>query len=300
VDREADDLAATPLSVSRDRHQADLQALVLSAEGIANRVLASPDGFALIVAQADHERAVRLLEIWIQENRQRPDPPEAKIPQFAHPVEIAIACAIAISLMVFYVASEGTPRAALHLECCSANARRIMSGDWWRVVTALCLHRDIVHVVGNTVIGGFFLIALTQRVGPGVAILAALASGALGNLANAVYYGARHDSIGASTAVFGIVGLLSGLEAWRRHRLALPWRGPWVPIGSGVALLAMLGAGGGRTDFGAHLFGMLAGLALGLAAAPSIRTQRPGPLVQGIAFALTLGVLAVSWFRGLS
>lgn len=290
-----DTLTPIRVELSRSRQRVDLWALVLTAEGIASDVQATSDGFELTVAEHDAERARQLLAIWAQENRKRPEPPEAKLPEIRHPIEVAAAYAVALGLLLFYAISEGTPGRAQQLEIASANASRILNGEWWRVVTALCLHRDAVHVIGNTLIGGLFLVALTHRIGPGLAVLGALMSGALGNLVNAIYHETRHDSIGASTAVFGIVGILSGLEAWRRHRLALPWRGPWVPIGSGLALLAMLGAGGGRVDFGAHLFGLLAGIAMGLAAAPVVRVQRPGGWMQLFGFVASFLILAWAW-----
>ncbi len=38
-----------------------------------------------------------------------------------------------------------------------------------------------------------------------------------------------------------------------------------MPLGAGVALLAMLGSSGERTDFGAHLWGLVVGLIMGAA-----------------------------------
>lgn len=296
----ADDRVPVPLGSSRDRQRVDMWALVLSAEGLKNRVMPTPEGFVLLVTRHDAERARGILVTWAQENRKQPDPPESKLPEIGHPAEIAVAYAVALSILLFYALTEGTPDAARYLEFGSANASRIVRGEWWRVVTALCLHRDAMHVIGNALIGGLFLAALTHRTGPGLALLGAIVSGALGNLANALYYGTRHDSIGASTAVFGVVGLLSGLEAWRRHRLAIPWRGPWVPLGSGLAMLAMLGAGGGRVDFGAHVFGLLSGIGIGLAAAPIIRVQRPGPAAQFAGFVASFALLAAAWTRALA
>ncbi len=300
MDSAEEDVEQTQLGLSPSRQQADLWALVLAAEGISSRVAPTPDGFALCVESHRAEGARRILATWARENRKRPEPAEARLPEIGHPAELVGAYAIALCLLLLYWSTEGTPEAARLIELASADARRIVLGDWWRVVTALCLHRDALHVAGNTLIGGLFLAALTHRTGLGVALLGALLSGALGNLANAIYYGSRHDSIGASTAVFGVVGVLSGLEAWRRQRLALPWRGAWVPLGGGLALLAMLGAGGGRTDFGAHIFGFLAGIGLGLGISPLIRTNRPGLWIQLGCGATSCVLLVLAWSRALA
>ena len=95
--------------------------------------------------------------------------------------------------------------------------------------------------------------------------------------------------------MFGIVGLLSGLETWRRRYISLTWKRAWVPVGGGLALLAMLGTGGGRVDLGAHVFGLLAGVGIGLMLSPLTLRARPGWGIQipaGLAAALAI---ALAW-----
>jgi hypothetical protein len=48
-------------------------------------------------------------------------------------------------------------------------------------------------------------------------------------------------------------------------------KGVLIPLMAGIILMALLGTGGERTDVGAHLFGLLSGLALGAALAVVIR-----------------------------
>jgi membrane associated rhomboid family serine protease len=115
-----------------------------------------------------------------------------------------------------------------------------------------------------------------------VALLLATLAGTGGNLLNAWLRGAPHDAVGASTALFGVVGVLSGL-AYRR-RVVLAMRKPWLTIAAGLALLAMLGAGEG-TDLLAHFFGFVAGFPLGLIAR---RVDAPAGQVAAGAGALAL------------
>jgi membrane associated rhomboid family serine protease len=289
---------ATPeqaLLMARGRRQADEWALVLTSEGLSPIVRRTALGFGLELPTEQGLRAGEILAKWQEENRRRPPPPETRLILSRNPFDLAIAYGIALTLLAFYVTLDGRSEVALLLERGSAHARRIVSGEYWRVLTALTLHKDLLHVLGNTLIGGLFLASLAGRVGVGVAVASAVASGALGNFANAVAYGDAHDSIGASTAVFGVLGLLSGLEAWRRRRLALPWQGAWLPLGAGLAVLAMLGSGGGRVDFGAHFFGLLAGMLLGLAMAPMVSPHRPGPGVQAVAGLLAAATVLAAW-----
>jgi membrane associated rhomboid family serine protease len=160
-----------------------------------------------------------------------------------------------------------------------AISSEVLSSAPWRAVTALTLHADATHVLGNAISGTIFASAVQRRLGSGGAALAVVASGALGNLANAVYHralGVDHGSLGASTAVFGAIGLLSATELVL-HKTHPSQRRGWVdvvaPIIGGFALLGALGSGDGygRTDLGAHLFGFLVGVILGLAAALPLR-----------------------------
>ena len=134
-------------------------------------------------------------------------------------------------------------------------------GEWWRCLTALTLHSDTGHLLANVAFGAPFLIMLGKRTGAGPALLLTVLAGALGNACNALYRPLSHNSLGFSTALFGIVGLLAALSAVRttgKGRMLLP-------LAAGVGILASLGTGDieGRVDYGAHIFGLLAGLVLG-------------------------------------
>lgn len=277
------------------RERANAWILVLTSQGIAARTSYTDLGYAVHVAPENLARANEIIRMWIRENQPREIPREARLPETRRPADFAVAYSLALCLLYLHFVMEQSDGAQRAYRIGSANAYEILAGEVWRVFTALTLHKNHVHVLGNTLIGGLFLASLSGRVGAGVAIALALVSGALGNLANAIYYQTGHNSIGASTAVFGVVGLLCGLEAWRRQRLALPWRGAWVPLGAGGGLLAMLGSGGGDVDYGAHIFGMLAGMMLGYLLASRISPSPPRALVQ-IGFGLGgLTVIGVSW-----
>ena len=101
-------------------------------------------------------------------------------------------------------------------------------------------------------------------------------------------------SVGASTAVFGAVGLLSGLAVARRRQQQSPERRSWLPIGAGLAILAMLGTAGARVDLWAHLFGLLTGVALGIPVGFAL--PRPaGSLVQWILGSVALAAVLGCW-----
>lgn len=148
----------------------------------------------------------------------------------------------------------------------------VQGGEWWRAVTALTLHGDLVHLVSNIVAGLGFAFFVARFFGAAAGWLLILLSGFTGNILNAwVHYPAAHLSIGASTAVFGALGLLSGVGVWMalvdpRDAPGLPrWL---IPLLAGLTLLGLLGVGDGVTvDVAAHLSGFVCGLFWGFGAA---------------------------------
>jgi rhomboid protease GluP len=144
-------------------------------------------------------------------------------------------------------------------------------GEWWRAVTALTLHADIAHLVSNLVAGMGFAFFACRFFGAASGWLLILLSGMMGNALNAVvYYPEAHASIGASTAVFGTLGLLTGVGVWAAFsapelRLMLPrWL---VPVFGGLTLLGLFGMGEGGVDVAAHISGFICGVLLGVGGA---------------------------------
>ena len=191
-----------------------------------------------------------------------------------------------------------------------ALASAIRSGEIERTATALTLHADVTHLLSNLVFGALFGYLLFHSSGAGLGALAVLVAGMLGNLANAWIQRPEHGSIGASTAVFAAVGLLAGSEARARHLLCEPSARRFAPIGAAVLLLLYLGVGKhydvgepvltSDVDVLAHVFGLIAGLALGplLAAVPRERVDRHAfQLACALAACIVLGS---SWLVALA
>lgn len=150
--------------------------------------------------------------------------------------------------------------------------RMVEDGEWARTLTALMLHGDLVHLVSNLVAGLGFAFFVARFFGAAAGWLLILLTGVTGNALNAwVYYPEAHYSIGASTAVFGALGLLTGVGLWvalseSRRTWSVPrW---FVPVFGGVTLLGLIGIGDGAldglVDVAAHISGFLCGLLIGL------------------------------------
>ena len=132
------------------------------------------------------------------------------------------------SCLFFFITVAWYPTAQW-FERGSADADRILLGELWRTVTALTLHANLAHVLSNAIGITLFLGALSTILGPGLGSALVLLAGAGGNLANALVHGSAHVSVGASTSVFGAVGMLGGLGLARRGRKKLPRRRAWLP-----------------------------------------------------------------------
>ena len=176
---------------------------------------------------------------------------------------------------------------------------RILDGEWWRLITALTLHANLQHLLGNLVIGGGLVILLCRELGTGLSWTLLLGAGILGNLANAFVQPPTHNSFGASTAVFGVVGILAGLSL-RRYRQQAKQR--WVvPVAAALSLLVLLGSEGKNTDLGAHLFGLLSGLLLGLLVEPVVaRYSYPGRRLNLLLAACSAVCVMTAWWFALN
>lgn len=237
--------------------------LVLLARDIPFRTEPYARGQLLLVPSAHYARACEELRLFEEENHNWPPPlPEASPKQD----NLLATLCVLIALATFHNLTLLRVDLAGHFPVDwtalgNAHAGKILRGEWWRLVTALTLHADWLHLFGNLTIGGLFVGRLCRDLGAGLGWSLVLASGICGNLLNAFFQNPAHRAIGASTAVFGAVGLLAAMGVLRyREHLRKRWP---VPIAAALALLAMLGSSGENTDLGAHLFGFVAGLGLG-------------------------------------
>lgn len=154
----------------------------------------------------------------------------------------------------------------------SSNIGLIERGEWWRPFTALFLHADLGHLVGNLLSGLVFGTLVSRMIGPLLGWALILGCGTLGNIITTrLTYPEAFTSIGASSAVFAALGILSGLGVAEtlRDRARLPWLRISAPFLAGLVLLGWLGGGGGpgtNTDVLGHVFGFSSGLVAGVAA----------------------------------
>lgn len=249
--------------------------LVLSAANITHRIESvAPDLLAIHVSQDLTDRAREEIAAYIRENENWPPrPPEPEAQGFTSAFR-AMSGSIVGSLAGIYGLSGDWHPKSLWFEKGAGDAEAILNSfEYFRLVTALTLHADAVHLLSNCVLGFFLLHFYLQLTGNGLGLFIMLLTSVAANYLNVLAHGSNHMFVGFSTAVFSIIGLLCTMNAsFRKERIVL---GVFMPLMAGLALLAMLGSEGERTDLGSHLFGLLCGLLVGsfvrLPGFPSLR-----------------------------
>jgi membrane associated rhomboid family serine protease len=302
----ADAVSALPADLPRpplDIETAGDFALVLQATEVPHRMRRSGFGWTVIVPEHALDEAVHQIESYVRENRGQRESAESEERESFFETGWTTLTVLALGLL-FHMVSQGAIlefglwRISWH-ELGMADSVRILGGEYWRTVTALTLHADAAHITGNLVIGGIFVHILSREIRSGPAWLLFLLSGALGNLANAWVHGPGHLSVGASTGIFGVVAVLGAMRITTDKRLSI--MRAIAPAVAGLALLAMLGTGGERTDLLAHALGFLAGIPLGLAGGRLVAERgRPGDGVNLAASMAAAAMIFFAWARALA
>jgi rhomboid protease GluP len=290
-----EDLAGTAVRVSADRRQADEWAMVLAAGAISYRLRGRLDGWALVVDARDVEAARETLDAYDRENRV--DSTRARTSAVPGRAAAWVGVAVGVLLIGFFAVTGPRANRSVWFERGSADALRIGDGQWWRTVTALTLHADGPHVLGNATASAVLVGAVSYQFGAGVGLWLVLLGGIGGNALTAVAHGSHHESVGASTALFAAIGVLAATQFIARGRRGGA-RKRWIIVAASLALLGLLGASP-DADLLAHLFGLLVGGGLGLAAAPALR--RPlRSRTQWMLAVVALTFVVGAWLRAMS
>jgi membrane associated rhomboid family serine protease len=277
-----------------------LWALVLEARYLPCRIESGINGWNLLVPARCLDVSRYELRLFEEENRDWPPQPPTATPITENTLATL---SVLILLATFHNLTRLDPALPGYfppdwIAIGNAHAARILEGQWWRLITPLTLHADGLHLFSNLAIGGLFIVFLCRELGSGLAWSLLLGSGVLGNLANACLQQPDHRSVGASTLVFGAVGILAALTPVR-YRGQLQKRWP-LPFAAALALLALLGTEGQQTDLGAHLFGFAFGILLGLATEKLLeRHGRPGRWLNALLASICVLLVGAAWSAAL-
>lgn len=178
-------------------------------------------------------------------------------------------CSVNIALAVF--------QAAVFALCMIMGDRLYIAGrcgtdlvlvqqEYWRLLTSVFLHSGLYHLGSNLIAQVFLGNAVERNLGHIKYLILYIVSGVGGNIISVLYdraQGVNTYSVGASGAVFGVMGALIVLIIKGRKKLRT---GSSMLVRAGFAVFYAVYAGFRTpyTDNAAHLGGLAFGIALGV------------------------------------
>ena len=285
----------TAIRTTGSLSEANEWVLVLTAAGIPHRIESSHAEWTLLVPEAAVTKGLAALRAYEKEARPEPDttPSDAASGRTAWTVGLGVGLLL---LSFFFVTGPPASGSRWFLRGAAASVS-MLTGEPWRAVTALTLHVDLAHVLGNAVATALLLPAIVRRLGPGGGLGLVILAGAAANLIGAAVQGAQHVAIGASTATFGAIGILAALRLRPGSHAGTSRGRRWIVPVASVLLLTLLGTGQG-TDVIAHALGLATGGLLGLAA--TIPRRPPAALIQRVLVAAAALSIAGCWYLALA
>jgi membrane associated rhomboid family serine protease len=179
----------------------------------------------------------------------------------------------------------------------------VQAGEWFRLVTANLLHASPQHLLGNMFMLGLLGTMLERLIGLRQFLVVLLATAVASQFASAmwgIYAGGYVVAVGASGALFGLLGALAVIT-WRfRGDLPggyrLPWQ-VWVFLfGINMLLLPSLNP---QVDKAAHAGGLLAGLMMGVLLVEG-RVDLRDVAQRHVRVQSAMAILGVAWIAGLA
>lgn len=136
----------------------------------------------------------------------------------------------------------------------------VLTGEWWRIFSAIFLHAGFMHVLFNMFSLYLFGPELERIAGKARFTTIYLISGIVGNVATYLFYDISYASLGASGAVFGIFGAFGALVYYTRRTMPM-LRKLILPIIIISVIMTFLQS---NVNIYAHLGGLVTGFLLGL------------------------------------
>jgi rhomboid protease GluP len=208
-------------------------------------------------------------------DRRPPVQPEPAARQFTPLVTYSI-LGITLSVFLLQLVSQyslgGDLPASLGMKVNS----RIIQGEYWRLLTPMLLHGSILHVAFNMYALYIFGPGLERQFGRQRYLLLYLLSGFAGNVISFAFSPA--NSLGSSTAVFGLIGAQGVFLYINRDVYAGMARAALGQIVMIAAINLMIGMSPGIDNWG-HIGGLVGGSVFTFLAGPLLSIQGYPPYV---------------------
>lgn len=185
-----------------------------------------------------------------------------------------------------------SPRAGDLYRWGGSSASAVQAGEWWRLFTAMFLHGGLLHLALNMYALWEAGLMVTRLFGNRGFLLVYLGTGLVGGALSLHFAGQMNVSVGASGAVFGVIGAL--LSSVIEHRGRFPGgRGKQLISSLAFFILYSLAYGFANKgiDNAAHIGGLVSGLVAGWLLVEKI-DEGPGMAQRAMRFAMTAILLA--------
>ena len=171
----------------------------------------------------------------------------------------------------------------------------ILGGEWWRLLSSMFLHAGLIHLALNSYVLWIFGVEIERQIGRLVMLAVFLVTGVFAGATSFAFAPGYTIAVGASGAIFGLVGAFIAYNYLRRQHVMAQAR-----LRGALTMLMInliIGFSIPGIDWRAHVGGLVAGLVAGFAVDPS----RADPLrrtfaVVGLA-ALLAGAVALVAIR---
>ena len=160
----------------------------------------------------------------------------------------------------------------------------VVGGQWWRLVSSIFLHAGLIHLALNSYVLWIFGNEIEPQIGRLETLAVFLVTGVFAGAASFAFSTGFTIAVGASGAIFGLVGAFIAYNYLRRQHVMAQAR-----LRGALSMLVInliIGFSIPLIDWRAHVGGLVAGLVAGYAVDPS----RPPALRRVYA---TVGLLAL-------
>jgi membrane associated rhomboid family serine protease len=160
----------------------------------------------------------------------------------------------------------------------------ILGGEWWRLLSSMFLHAGLIHLGLNSYVLWIFGVEIERQIGRLVTLAVFLVTGVFAGATSFAFAPGYTIAVGASGAIFGLVGAFVAYNYLRRQHVMAQAR-----LRGALTMLLInlvIGFSIPGIDWRAHVGGLVAGLVAGFAVDPS----RPDALRRTFA---TVGLIAL-------
>lgn len=142
------------------------------------------------------------------------------------------------------------------------NYELVQNGEFYRLFTCMFVHADILHILFNMIALYSIGPVVERYYGKSKFLLIYLVSGLLGSIFSGVFMTANSISIGASGAIFGLLGSICYFTYYYRATLQGILRGSIMPV---IIINLVIGFISSSIDLSAHIGGLLGGILVSMA-----------------------------------